>query len=364
MATSTANLVCDGSTLANYKSWCQFISNGLATCGWTQTNDTGQVNWTSTVVAISANTHSGSNNTYTYTLTSGPALRVGMSIVITGMTNAGNNGTYTITALGAGTFTVVDAGGVTEAGSAGTGTTTAIASVSTVYEIWQATDALAATLPIIMKIQYSANVTITITVGTSSNGTGTITGSNNGGIQITSANTNQGSTLFPCYLSGDTGRFCFYMWGSFSAFVQSVFSVERSKNSSGSDTADYINVSNASSGSQNATQQAIYPTTLTPREGSIISFCNSSAVSTGYWNGSTAVFPQFPMIGKVGNPILGFALADSTDVGTFSTVTITSFYGGSHNYITTATPSTNNWNAGIGGSRNSGATPSLLMRYE
>lgn len=40
-------LVCDNSTLANFKSWAQAISNWFATCGWVQTADTGQVNWAS-----------------------------------------------------------------------------------------------------------------------------------------------------------------------------------------------------------------------------------------------------------------------------------------------------------------------------
>jgi hypothetical protein len=72
-------------------------------------------------VAISAAARSGSNTSYTYTLTTGPALTVGESIAITGM-SAGNNGTFTITALpAAGMFTVVNTNGAT-ATEAGTGT--------------------------------------------------------------------------------------------------------------------------------------------------------------------------------------------------------------------------------------------------
>src|SRR5437773_466515 len=47
-----------------------------------------------TSVGITVASQSGSNTTYTYALTSGPALQVGKSIVITGMSNAGNNGTF------------------------------------------------------------------------------------------------------------------------------------------------------------------------------------------------------------------------------------------------------------------------------
>lgn len=47
----TLNLVCDNSTLANFKSWAQAISSWFSTAGWTQSADTGQVNW-STLSAV------------------------------------------------------------------------------------------------------------------------------------------------------------------------------------------------------------------------------------------------------------------------------------------------------------------------
>jgi hypothetical protein len=45
MATSQQFLVCDSSTLANFKAWAQAISAFFATATWTQSADTGQVNW-------------------------------------------------------------------------------------------------------------------------------------------------------------------------------------------------------------------------------------------------------------------------------------------------------------------------------
>lgn len=49
--TSQQFLVCDASTLANFKQWAQGISGFFATAGWVQTSDTGQVNW-STISTI------------------------------------------------------------------------------------------------------------------------------------------------------------------------------------------------------------------------------------------------------------------------------------------------------------------------
>jgi hypothetical protein len=51
MATSQQFLVCDSSTLANFKQWAQAISAFFATATWTQSTDTGQVNW-STIASV------------------------------------------------------------------------------------------------------------------------------------------------------------------------------------------------------------------------------------------------------------------------------------------------------------------------
>jgi hypothetical protein len=51
MATSQQFLVCDSSTVANFKQWGQAISLTFSTFGWLQSSDTGQVNW-STIAAV------------------------------------------------------------------------------------------------------------------------------------------------------------------------------------------------------------------------------------------------------------------------------------------------------------------------
>ncbi len=73
-------------------------------------------------VDIAGASQSGSNTTYSYTLTSVTTLRVGMSISIQSMGDAGNDGTFAITALGTGTFTVSNPSGVTATSQRGTGT--------------------------------------------------------------------------------------------------------------------------------------------------------------------------------------------------------------------------------------------------
>lgn len=76
---------------------------------------------------------SGSNATYTYTaLTDGDALAVGMRITITGMGDAVNNGIFRITAIGSGTFTVVNAAGVNASTQTGTGFTDWVPAANTI----------------------------------------------------------------------------------------------------------------------------------------------------------------------------------------------------------------------------------------
>jgi hypothetical protein len=79
-------------------------------------------------VNISAASQTGSNTTYTYTVSVLPDLNPGYVIVITGMTDPGNNGTFIITSVVPpgvdfpGTFTVMNANGVTTTtAQAGTG---------------------------------------------------------------------------------------------------------------------------------------------------------------------------------------------------------------------------------------------------
>lgn len=53
MATSTLQCPFSSDNLADFKAWAQFISNAFSTFGWTQTTDTGQVNW-GTIGAVPA----------------------------------------------------------------------------------------------------------------------------------------------------------------------------------------------------------------------------------------------------------------------------------------------------------------------
>jgi hypothetical protein len=74
------------------------------------------------VITITAAAPSGSSTTYTYSISSVPALEVGMSIAVANMGSPGNNGTFTVEAVGSGTFTVANPAGVSASGQSGSGT--------------------------------------------------------------------------------------------------------------------------------------------------------------------------------------------------------------------------------------------------
>jgi hypothetical protein len=289
MSTATSNLVADNSSLANFKSWAQFISNFFATAGWTQTTDTGQVNW---------------------------------------------------------------------------GTIASVPSSAYVYEIWKAADSQASTTPIYVMIQYgfsSTQIAIKVTTGTGSNGSGTLTGATMGPYVVSnSAVANQGATTYPCYASGDAGEIRFMMWQSNSA-IEQIFGIERSKDSSGAKTTDYFSLLGTSAvTSVSFFQQTTLGSLVTPRENNWVAICCSNGSSSETFNGTTAANPVFPLIGKLGNPMLGFSMATAGDVSEGALVTV-SIYGANHTYIATKLGSLNQMSRYVSGTAPNTAA---LMRYE
>jgi hypothetical protein len=304
MATATGLYVADNSSLTNFKSWSQSISNAFSTFGWTQTSDTGQVNW-STIVAVPSSNY--------------------------------------------------------------------------VYEIWKANDTQASTCPIYVKIEYGfnvSNVAIRLTVGTGSNGSGTITSILAGYSAFIITNNaatfaNQGITTYNCFFSGDAGEIRVCMWqGLNSPAGMSFFGIERSKDTSGNKTDDYFTVChcNATTNTGNTAhrQQTMLKSGLTPGfEGTWIGVGCSTQTNSGSFNSTVAAFPVFPLIGKIGNPMLGLMIACANDILDGATVTVASMYGSTHTYVAlksggVGTPGFQS----VGMYTNQGTQMGVLMRYE
>lgn len=247
MAGQQLFLVCDSSTYANYSSWASPISAWFASCGWLQGTDTGQVMWSG--MNLTAVSMSGSNATYTYNTLAGLALATGRTLTITGMTNSVNNGTFRITALGSGTFTVVNVSGTNESGSSGvvTKASSAPGSAAFYYEIWQPGDSLQ---NFYVKIEYG-NISGTncpslrLTLSTATNGSGTLTGyvTQAYSTNVSSYTAPSTTTTYECNFSGTSGgRMSVMMWRNAPSGnpAQMLFSIERSLNASGVYTSSYV----------------------------------------------------------------------------------------------------------------------------
>lgn len=168
MATAFSLLLSDCGNITNFKTWAQSISTAMSSVfGWTQSSDTGQVNW-STISSVP------SVNTY-------------------------------------------------------------------VYEMWQPNDG---GTNFYLKIEYgltgsSSYPNVRFSIGLSTNGAGSLTGSSIGPFSTSGASGTGSTTIpYPCRFSGAPGRFAIMMWDSYT--IGWMASVERSVNNTGSYTNSYV----------------------------------------------------------------------------------------------------------------------------
>lgn len=245
---------------------------------------------------------------------------------------------------------------------------TALATVPSnafVYEIWQSADSLSSTLPIVVRIEYgysSTSVQVRLSVGTASNGTGSITGNVISGAPWNANNlqSNAGSSVYPCFFSGDSGTFRMFMWQNSNACFVAI--IERSVDSTGNYTADYFSVITANSNSPSSGfQQTVTASGAANRENGVIAPALTNGSGTGYWNGSVAALPVFPVIGKIGNPMLSVMTCVGGDAADGSIVTVQGFYGSTHTFVA----ANRGQLAAYCGTRQYNTTNmALLMRYE
>ncbi len=106
-----------------------------------------------------------------------------------------------------------------------------------IYEIWCMGDALQATAPVYVKMEYARintqDLGVAITLGTGSNGSGTLT---NAGTRYNYTWSAYNSTS-ECLFSGDTNRIMIFMWRWWSPWL---LCIERSKDSSGDDSDEFV----------------------------------------------------------------------------------------------------------------------------
>jgi hypothetical protein len=333
-----------------FKDWAKAVSDAFAALGWVQTGDTGQVVWTATVLTFTQVTV-GATAVYSYLSYTGPAPRIGMSVIVSGFGTAGNNlNPGILTAVSGGAAGTVSMAVTTQADEthAGSGTTTALASPpgtsAYVYEIWGMGDALQATSPFYLKLECgtggAANYpNIYFTIGTGVNGAGSLSG--NTGTRTTlkgSTSTGGGATLYECNFCGSSDYFGMMLWRLAGTAHVSVLCMERSKDSFGANTGDYLTINSASYNAN--TQQTVFKvglgtnTTLetgtTGRWATILPITST----TGSQNNKTHVSPVYPLVGQVTYPSIMAMVVLSADLVEGSVFTV-QIYGTNHNYLFT-----------------------------
>ncbi len=361
--------------------WASWVSFCLATFGWSQTTDTGAqlAQWFTSGGSCTGalNTYGGNYWTYTFPAMAGtssyPLPLPGGAVVFSGFTlgAVGNNGTFIVAPFPVAgnptstSITVTNTTGTTTVTGAGvmapvpssSGYTTGVntsnppanAANTAYWEVWTPGDALAAIYPYYVKIWYgqysvgSQEPEVWLQLGNGTDGAGNLMGnitlayySHTRSAAASSAN------AFPCYASGDNSRFSFALFDNSSGDACFIFSVERSKNQSGADTATYAHVIQLGSDPSTWRQQALFPPSSPYGSAGIAEvstlLCALPATASTFSFGATVgVSPVWPHLGCLGNPVLGvvaYLVSDFVDQMLFSA----SLYGNSHTYLPISLP--------------------------
>lgn len=238
------------------------------------------------------------------------------------------------------------------------------------YEIWRFADALQATKPVFIKIEYGAitnalNASLAITVGTGSNGAGTLSGTVSaretfyiGASSVTSV------TPSPYYACGDTSSIAFvstYISAFGSAFSWGAgFCIERSRDVNGTPNGDGLVF-------------ARFAVAAGVRSAQYLSFTTNTASSTlTYWpiplpskvSGSfntgtdVALFPMTVATPKPQGPALSFLGCSTSEFPRATTITVV-IGGSSRTYLAITGTSLMNSPEASGS-----ASFAVAMRYE
>jgi hypothetical protein len=210
------------------------------------------------------------------------------------------------------------------------------------FRIYQMTDALSATYPVVMKVDYGSSqfngsmVKIWVTVGMGSDGIGNITNVmvNSLGCAV-GTNASSATDLTNSYGSASPGRMCFGLFVSESASLnyQLIFSIERSKNDIGADNGDgiLITLTNGLNSGVDSTQYGIYANTLQPAQETGVAYIMTMQNPSQSFDGSVGAGVISHFKGIAQQPGIGMIIMNSADVppeGTF----VLNIYGANHAY--------------------------------
>lgn len=324
---------------------------------------------TATSITTSSSVTVPSNNAYTGNTMVGQTFQNALFTTSSGA----NNVSFTCIASSPTYIAYTNASGVNETRSATTTSTTAPPSSLMTgvnaggfwspynYEIWCSNGPLSTTSPIYLKLVYFDTVyavgannlapMIIYGIGTATNGSGTITGNyfdpQNQGyadylLMYYGQNTSGLVPTYECDFAGDADNFRMLLWRNNGNMMSSII-IDRGRDQYGNGVAAYWTACVVAGGSTAAAsaQQSVFQ----PGGGSLGGYTTSHWIIpyfigsghttlTGNANGQVPPLPIFPIVGFVGNPLLGTVAFKQNDVAEGALVNVV-FFGTSYTYLCT-----------------------------
>lgn len=210
-----------------------------------------------------------------------------------------------------------------------------VAGTASYYRIYKAADALQATLPMFLRIDYKCNASggpsMKFQMGTGTDGAGNLTGNVSTAFTHSGTTSVVNTTTYQCYFSGTPGRLSMALWATAVSAKAMGFSVERSHDLNGADTGEYFFWHALYSSGTYAQQTVMLPATggVSTMETLGLTFVKPS-VST--FLSSIFFSPIFPGLGNYGNPSYS-GYMKGTDITNLGTITPT-IYGSAHTLLT------------------------------
>lgn len=239
------------------------------------------------------------------------------------------------------------------------------------YRIYRMADALQATSPFYMRVDYGSggatgNPGLWLTIGTGSDGSGNITGILWNGGAVTAANVSTQSTsttqVNNSYGSASTNRVTLGMFIQAATTLPLVLSIERSKDASGADTGDgFLLCYSAAAARLERSRYIIAAGGAQPTEELGLGYLLTAQNPTQSFGANVGVGMVTHFKGIAQQPGMNLGVVGNNDVASETTFTM-SIYGSNHTYLQLGSqifPAVS-----VGGSSTQDSIKRLVMRYD
>lgn len=239
------------------------------------------------------------------------------------------------------------------------------------FQLFRMNDALQATSPVVLRIGMgqSGYAMTSLQIGRVTDGVGEFVGDSTPILTVYTNNAGSSSVVHTSYASGASNR----LWVAMNASLKGTgtpnshitfFSIERSKDVTGTDTGDFVTL--VASGAADAAPRqtslhSTYGATLAENRWVAPFPFNSTSLSFGVGGGA---LPVFPFLGRLENPLMDVGLGKATDFTHAANVTVNS-YGLNRPYkVLKAASGNTQFAASLIPQVSASAGPAVLARWE